>query len=413
MIDLQANYSVIASRTKKSIIRELLKLTQKPGVISFAGGLPSPESFPIKEIEEITRDVLRENGAEALQYGLTEGHTDLRTAIAQWLVKDNIKVALDNIIVTTSSQQALDLIGRTFIDPDDTIIVELPSYIGGLGAFGAYGANMIGVRTDDNGMKVDILEKKLEELKTNNVKCKFIYVVPDFQNPAGVTLSLDRRKKLIQLSHKYDVLIIEDSPYRELRFTGETSPSLYSLDDGGNVIFISTFSKLLAPGLRLGWVMANSEVIKQLTIAKQSMDLCTPTLTQVIAGEFLYRGLLEPHIEKIKTLYKKKRDCMLEALKKFMPKHKGLHWTKPEGGLFLWLTLPETIDTEEMFFEAIEKNVAYVIGSAFHCDGTGHNTMRLNFSYPTENEIKEGIKHLSETVKAKLKEKILVEEPIL
>ncbi|MCL5036746.1 MAG: PLP-dependent aminotransferase family protein [Chloroflexi bacterium] len=412
MIDLVKNFSISARRMKKSVIRELLKLTHRPDIISFAGGLPDPATFPEAEIKDIVDDVLTRHPHTSLQYGPTEGIPALRQEIARWMTRSGAKVEVENILVTTASQQGLDLVAKIFIDPSDPVIVELPSYVGGLQAFSAYGARMIGVPTDDDGIIVDLLEKKLEMLQHEMEHYKFIYLVPDFQNPAGVTLSPERRQKVIEMGDKYNVLIIEDTPYRELRYSGEDPPSLYGLCDSGNVISLHTFSKILTPGLRVGWVVAHPDIIHKLTVAKQATDLCTASLPQDIAAEFLRRDLMEDHIEKIKEIYLKKRDCMLNALDEFMPKHPQLRWTRPDGGLFLWLTVPEWVDCEEMFFDAVEHNVAYVVGNAFHCDGGGANTMRLNFSYPSEEQIREGIKRLAGVLKAHIKNKQPTEDEV-
>jgi 2-aminoadipate transaminase len=402
MIDLVKNYGIHARRIKKSVIRELLKLTNKPEMISFAGGLPDPTLFPREDIKDICTKIIDEFGNSAFQYSSTEGEPLLKAELIILAEKDGLKITEDNILVTVSSQQGLDLIGKVFIDPSDPVIVELPSYIGGLQVFQGYGAHMHGIPTDDDGILVDVLEETLDQLKGTEEHYKFIYLVPDFQNPAGVTLSLERRKKIIELSRKYSILIIEDTPYRELRFEGQNPPSLMSLDDTNNVVMVHTFSKIFVPGFRLGWVIAHPDIIRKLALAKQSVDLCTPAFTQLIAYEFCRRGLLEKHIEKVKAVYHKKRDVMLKALEEYMPKIKGLSWTRPQGGLFLWLRVPEHINCDKLFYEAVEQNVAFVIGSAFHCDGHGQNTMRLNFSYPTHEEIDEGIKRLANVIKTKL-----------
>lgn len=402
MIDLVKNYSGMARRMKKSVIRELLKLTNRPEIISFAGGLPDPAAFPADEIAEITQELLAKHSKIILQYGPTEGHPLLKEEIVKWSRREDIHITPDHVFVTVASQQGLDLLSKIFVDVDDPVFVELPSYVGGLQALGSYGAKLVGIPTDDEGIRVDLLEKKLLELKDEGEHYKLIYIVPDFQNPAGVTLSYERRQKLIAISREYDILVFEDTPYRELRYEGVEPPSLYTLEPDGNIISLHTFSKIFAPGLRIGWIIAHPDIIKKLVIAKQATDLCTPEFTQAIAAEFCRRGLLEPHIEKIKSIYKVKKDCMLHALEEYMPQIEGLRWTKPEGGLFLWLTMPEYLDTEEMFISAIDHNVAYVIGSAFHCDGSGKNTMRLNFSYPSEVQIEEGVKRLAGVVKEKL-----------
>ena len=402
MIDLVKNLATVNRRTKGSVIRELLKITNKPEIISFAGGLPSPETFPVDALAEIAHSAIKNHSRTTLQYGATEGLPELKAQIVKQLREhEGISTTPANILITTASQQALDIVGRTFIDPSDPILVELPSYIGGLQVFKSYGAKLMGVRTDDDGVLVEDLEAKLAKLRQEEEHYKFVYMVPDFQNPAGVTLTAERRNKIIELSERYDVLIIEDSPYREVRFEGEAPEMLYKLDSTHNVISLFTFSKTLAPGLRLGYILADERIIQRMAVLKQSLDLCTSALNQWLAAEFLKSGLARAHVEKVRTLYKARKDAMLRALEQYMPE--GVSWTKPQGGLFLWVRLPETMNADDMFYEAIKQNVAYVIGSAFHCDGGGQNTMRLNFSYPTEGQIDEGIKRLSDVIKANLR----------
>ena len=402
MIDLVKNYSIMSRRTKASAVRELLKLTERKEIISFAGGLPSPDSFPVKDIQEISRKILQERPSAALQYTPTEGIGELRAELVKLMAKDGIEVAAENILVTTSSQQGLDLVGRVFIDPTDPIIVERPSYLGGLQAFSAYGAQFIGVRCDEQGMDVAELSEKLKMLRYGEEHYKFIYAVPDFQNPSGVTWSTERRKQVVELATRYHILLVDDSPYRELRYEGQRPPSLHGLDQRNTVVTLRSFSKIFAPGLRLGWVVAHKNIIAKLAVAKQPVDLCTSAYCQMVAAEFLKQGLLDAQVEKIKGLYRVRRDAMLEALERHMPKDAGVRWTRPEGGLFLWVTCPEQIDCDEMFPEALKENVAYVIGSAFHCDGSGRNTMRLNFSYPSVAQIEEGIRRLAGVIKARL-----------
>jgi len=390
-------YSSSTARAKRSEIRELLKLIARPEVISFAGGLPAPASFPLDKIAEITRLVIEENGPQALQYGPTEGDPKLREELVKWAAKDGIEVDLEQVLITSGSQQGLDLVGKIFLDVGDPIVVELPSYIGGLQAFNSYQATMYGVPQDDLGMRMDLLEEKLAELKGKGIIPKFIYVVPDFQNPSGVTMPNDRRKRLIELAMEYDTIVIEDSPYRELRFEGEQPEPIIKLDKDGRVITLSTFSKIFCPGLRLAWAFGPEELISKMVVAKQSMDLCTPPFNQAIAATFMSWGLLHKQIDIIKELYYKKRQLMLSALEEHMPE--GVSWTRPEGGLFLWVRLPEHMNAKELFEEAIANNVAYVVGSAFHCDEGGKNTMRLNFSYPSEEQIPEGVKRLATAIK--------------
>ncbi len=404
MIDLVKNLAAATRRTKASVIRELLKITNKPEIISFAGGLPAPATFPAGYLAEMAAHLLREHSRVALQYGPTEGLPELKEQIIKFLrEEEGIEVQPTNILITTASQQALDLVGRTFIDPQNPVLVELPSYIGGLQVFSSYGAQLIGVRADDDGLLVDDLEAKLQNLRREEEHYKFVYIVPDFQNPSGVTLTAQRRRDLIRVSEQYDVLLVEDSPYRQIRFEGEAPRMLYKLDTTHNVVSLFTFSKTLAPGLRLGFIVAHEQIIQKMAIQKQSLDLCTSSLSQLLAAEFLKSGLFKTHVQEIKTLYKGKKDAMLRALQRYMPVEEGVSWTKPQGGLFLWLRLPAGMNADELFHEALKQNVAYVIGSAFHCDGSGQNTMRLNFSYPSEEQIDEGIKRLANVVKSRLK----------
>jgi len=397
--DLNEIFSTNAKHMKKSVIRELLKLTRRPEVISFAGGLPDPAAFPVEEVAEITAHVLRTAGATALQYGPTEGDPKLKEElIAHHEREDGTQLRPENILITVASQQGLDLTGKVFIDRGDYVIVGLPTYVGGLGAFTSYGAQMIGIELDDDGMRMDLLEAELERMRNRRQKPKFIYVVPDFQNPAGITMSEARRLKLIELAHKYDVLIIEDSPYKELRFEGEAQKSIFALDGTGHVLGLHTFSKILFPGMRLGWMIGDEAVIQKIVIAKQATDLCTPPFNQAIIAEFAARGLLSKVIENVKGIYREKRDLMLKALDDYMPDLPGLSWTRPEGGLFLWVRLPDGFDSEQLFYEAIEQDVAFVVGSAFHCDGGGKKAMRLNFSYPTKESIVEGVKRLASVI---------------
>jgi len=386
---------------KRSAIRELLKLTQRPEVISFAGGLPAPESFPVDELKEIIHEMMENEASLALQYGATEGDMMLRKAITEKYQKEGFDITIDNVIIVTASQQALDLVAKIFIDRGDVVICGLPSYLGGLSAFNSYGADMHGIPLDEEGMSADLLEKELEALKQQNKKPKFIYTIPDFQNPAGITMSKKRREEILALAKKYDVLILEDSPYRELRFEGEHVPTIYSLDNTGHVINLGTFSKIFAPGFRIGWVIAHTEIVDKIVVAKQATDLCTPPFTQRIAARYMEKGLIDKNIVGIVNAYREKRDVMLDALEKYMPKE--VSWTKPEGGLFLFVTCPDYIDTNELFKKAIEKNVAFVSGTSFYCNHKGNNTMRLNFSYCSKELNVEGIKRLAEVIKSELK----------
>jgi len=402
--NLESVFSINVIGLKKSVIRELLKLTQKPGIISFAGGLPSPETFPIAEIADLAKEVIEKEGKWALQYGPTEGDPRLKEEIIKIFKKDGVSVEADNILIISASQQGLDIVGKVFLNRNDPIVLGRPSYVGALGAFRSYSAVFKGIELDDEGIRIDMLRDKLEEMRRMAEPPKFIYIVPDFQNPAGVTLSLKRRKELLEIAQEFQILVIEDTPYRQLRYVGDHIPSLYQLDKGkGYVIGLHTFSKILFPGLRLGWIVASKPIIEKFVITKQGMDLCTPPITQAIAYEYCRRGLLDSHIKDNVALYKKKRKIMLEALDKYMPKNNEIKWTRPDGGLFLWVELPKSINVEEMFYQAIDKKVAYVIGTAFYPDDGGKNAMRLNFSFPSENEIIEGVKRLAQVIKDNLK----------
>jgi 2-aminoadipate transaminase len=396
-------YAQRTQRMKSSAIRELLKMTEQADLISFAGGLPAPDVFPVHEFKEACNNVLDHSSTLALQYGATEGVRPLREMITRHTQRYSIQVSPENVMITSGSQQALDLIGRIFINRGDRILVESPTYLGALQAWNAYGAEYIAIPSDENGMITDELEKSL--------RCgpKFIYVLPNFQNPTGATMSLDRRKKLVELADRYGVPIIEDDPYGQLRFEGEHLPAVEVLDSriraangwySGNVIYLSTFSKLLAPGLRLAWVIAPPEVISKLVQAKQGADLHTSTFNQMVAYEVAHKGFLDKHVLTIRQVYLERRNVMLDALTEHMPD--GVRWTHPQGGLFLWATLPEDIDTTDLLAEAIKEKVAFVPGGSFHPCGGGTNTMRLNFSYSKPDQINEGIARLGRVIKHRL-----------
>lgn len=393
----------LLSETSKSLrrseIRELLKITRQPGIISFAGGLPYPGLFPTEVMKDVLSTILEREGDLALQYGPTEGDSRLIDFLVKWMRKDEgAEIDKENILIVSGAQQALDLISKVFIDPEDPIIIGLPSYLGALQAFRSIRAKMIGVPVGKQGMDVDKVEEILKKYGKKGEKIKFIYVVPDFQNPSGVTMTLERREKLLELCYEYGTIVIEDSPYRELRFEGESIPMLGAMDKRGYAFSLHTFSKILFPGTRIGWIIANKAIMDKLVMAKQPTDLCSSPFAQSVIYEFCRRGLLKPHIKKIVKVYRKKRDLMLEALEKYMPNEAGINWTHPHGGLFLWVSLPEHLDAEELFPKAVEKKVAYVMGSAFHFDRSGKNTMRLNFSFPSEEQIEEGIKRLADLV---------------
>jgi 2-aminoadipate transaminase len=388
-----------------STIRELLKLTQRSEIISFAGGLPAPELFPVEAFKAACHNVLTDSGAAALQYSTTEGYLPLRNMIARHLRRYGILAESDNVLITSGSQQALDLIGKMLINQGDRILVEAPTYLGALQAFNVYGAEYVSLPVDDSGLQTDQLENALR------TGPKFMYILPNFQNPSGVTLSLERRKKLIALADKYGIPVVEDDPYGQLRYEGDHLPPLVVLDrqtqgirrdNGyhlGNVIYLSTFSKTLAPGLRLGWIVAPPDVIAKLVQLKQGADLHTSIFTQMVAYEVAKGGFLDEHVRVLRQAYCQRRDVMLEALNDYMPKDADVHWTTPAGGLFLWLRWPPKVNSQELLQEALKQNVAFVPGDAFFAPGYAdedvHRYCRLNFSNATPEQIREGIHRLA------------------
>lgn len=388
-----------AKGMKRSAIRELLKLTQKPEIISFAGGLPAKESFPLEQLQEICAEVIATDGAAACQYGSTEGVPELLEILAQRYRDQGLSyVTKENITIITSSQQGLDTVGKIFLNRGDKYICELPSYLGALGAFNSYGGVGVGIPQDEQGMSAVELEKTLAEMKAKGEKPKFIYLIPDFQNPAGMTMPEARRIEILNIAKKYEIMVVEDSPYRELRFSGKPQRMLYDLDNGeGNVITLGTFSKIFMPGFRMGWVLAHPMVIDNFVKAKQSTDLCTSAFLQKITVKFFQKNYFDANVKNIVDMYRGKLEAMLGAFEKYMPE--GVTWTRPEGGLFLFLTLPEGYDAEELFQIAIEKNVAFVLGTVFFVNGGGKNTMRINFSYMSEEMNIEGVKRLADAIK--------------
>jgi 2-aminoadipate transaminase len=394
---MSSKYSEMSKRIVRSEIREILKWSRKPGVISFGGGLPDPELFPVEDIINITGDILTKKGFLALQYGPTKGEDDMLDALKQHMSEFGDRISPDQICVTSSSQQGLDLLSMLFLDENDPIILELPSYLGAIQAFKRSGADMKGIPMDDEGMDIEKLVLAIDKLRDQGKKPRFIYTIPDFQNPSGITMSLDRRRKLIQIARERDIPILEDSPYRELSFTNKTHPSLWMLSEGNGVIMLKTFSKILFPGMRMGWLVGEHEHIEKIIMLKQSVDLCTPSFNQLILAEYIKKGQMKETIKKAIDCYQPKSVAMLAALEKYMPAK--VYWSKPSGGMFLWLRLPQGIDTKEIFMTAIENNVAYVIGRPFHCDNSGANTMRLNYSFPTIDQIEKGIQQLAKTIK--------------
>jgi len=381
---------------KRSAIREILKHLQKPGMISFAGGLPAPETFPVEDLKEITLEILEKEGPDSLQYGTTEGDPLLRKMLVERHNRQGLNIGIENLIITTGSQQALDLIARILIDQGDYVLCGLPSYLGGLNAFSVYGARLKGISLDEFGMIPDELEETIIKLKDLGRRIKFIYVIPDFQNPSGITLPDSRRVKIISIAEKYNLLILEDSPYREVRFEGEPQKMMQELDITGRVITLCTFSKIFSPGFRVGWVIGHPEILDKIVMAKQTADLCTSPFVQKIIARYIEKGLLDINLKKTINLYRERRTHMINCFEKFMPEE--IKWTEPQGGLFLFVTLPSHIDADIIFKKAIEKNVAFVAGSTFFCNHSGRNTMRINFSFSNMDEIETGVKRLSQVI---------------
>jgi len=367
---------------RASEIRELLKIVESRKIISFAGGLPDPSIFPKRELSDIVVKVLQEYGDKALQYGPTKGITSFREELLKFMERKGIKISSDDdIIITTGSQQALYIIVQTLINPNDNIVLELPSYLGAINAFRLSEPNFIGIPIDDNGMRIDILEERLRRLRSEGKRVKLVYTIPIAHNPAGVTMSLERRKHLVELSEEYDFLIIEDDPYSFFTYEPTDTTPLKSIDNNGMVIYISTLSKILSPGLRIGWILAPKEYVDAFEKCKQLLDLHTATFTQYIALNAFKLGVVETVIERSRIIYKRKKDVMLNSLDEYMVS--GSWWSRPVGGMFIMVRLPkDTIDTKAMLIDAINAGVAYVPGGSFFVDGSGTNTMRLNFSYP-------------------------------
>ncbi len=391
-------YAKRMEQLTNSDIGDLLKLIARPDIISFAGGLPAPELFPVEQLKAACDAVMDECGRVACQYSSTEGFPALREKIAARMkAKNNIETDADHILVTSGSQQGLDFSARVFVDKGDVILMESPSYLGAINAFKACEPTFMEVPTDDGGMVMEELEKILAT--TENVK--MIYVIPDFQNPTGRTWSLERRHKFMEIINKYEIPVIEDNPYGELRFENENMPALKSLDTKGLVVFLGTFSKVLVPGYRLGWVCASDEILSMYNFIKQGADLQTPTVTQLEANKYMEMFDLDKHVDTIRELYKHRRDVMMDAMEKYLPKE--AKFTHPDGGLFTWVELPDYIDTREMALQCLEKKVAYVPGGSFFPNGGKENCFRMNYSCMPDEKIVEGVKAIAEVIKANLK----------
>ncbi|HAZ27283.1 TPA: aminotransferase [Candidatus Acetothermia bacterium] len=395
-------YAERTRAARRSVIRELLKLTEQPNIISFAGGLPDPHTFPREFLARVAADEILNNPGKTLQYTTTEGKLPLREQLARWFAEDEITYSTDEIVVTSASQQGLDLVAKVFLDPGDAVLMELPSYIGAIQAFQAMQAKLVGVTLEEDGMDLDALSRAIVGARRSGHTPKLIYIVPDFQNPSGVTWSEEKRRGLLEVASREDLVVVEDMPYRRLRFVGTPVPAVASLDKEGRVVVLFTLSKTLAAGLRLGALAGAKEFVEKVVTMKQATDLCTSSLAQRLAIRFFQQYDVHGHIRSICDHYRVKRDAMLTSLDRYMPQEEGISWTKPEGGLFLWARFPEQVDTERMLPRAIAHKVAYVIGAPFFVNGRGHDTLRLSFSSATVEQIEEGIRRLGQVVKEEL-----------
>ena len=379
----------------RSPVREIFKRVDLNSIYSFAGGYPSAETFPLEEIRTTMSEVISGYGGKAFQYGATQGVPELREAVAE-----RCGVPVERVQITSSSQQGIDVCTRVLVDPGDVILTSNPSYLGALQSFRSYRADIRGIAHSDD---IDVFRRRYEDVidavKAEGKRIKFLYMIPDFQNPSGESLTLEERKMLVELAASHDFLIVEDSPYRELRYEGEHVPTMYSLDPE-RVIHLGSFSKIFAPGFRLGWALANPEILDKIYVCKQSLDLCPPVFDQYVAAEFLRSGRLDANLKKSIALYKGKRDLLLALLEKHMPE--GVMWTHPEGGLFLFLTLPEGFDAVKFYDKALDAGVAYVAGEFFHPDGSGKNTMRMNFSFMSPERITEGVRLLAGLLRSEI-----------
>ncbi len=399
--DLERYAGLFAARTrvmKSSAMRDLMAITERPDVISLAGGLPDTSTFPPESLAALLSHVAADSAARALQYAPTEGMTAVTECIEQVMAAEGTPVDPQDILVTTGGQQVIDLVCKTLIDPGDVIVAEAPTYPGAVPAFCAYQADVVQIPMDADGMLVDELELTLDRLEREGRRPKFIYTVPNFQNPAGVTLSLPRRRRLVEVAHERELLILEDNPYGLLRYEGEPLPTLLSLDRGRFVIYLGTFSKILSPGIRLGWTVAPRPVLEKMNLGKQGADLCSSSLSQLFVAAYFAERRWEDYLEELRELYRRRRDTMLDALAEHLPREAT--WTRPGGGLFIWATLPDFIDTTDLLARALEeRNVAFVPGRAAYVDGRGGSSMRLNFSGVREDDIREGVRRIGEVVR--------------
>ena len=397
--DLERYAGLFASRTRvmqSSAMRDMMAITARPEVISLAGGLPDTSTFPPDTFAAVTTRIAGESCAKALQYGPTEGLAETRDCILEVMAAEDMPVDADDVVVTTGGQQVIDLVTKTLIDPGDVIVAEGPTYPGAVPTFSSYQAEVVQIDMDADGMRVDLLEEALERLAREGRRPKFIYTVPSFQNPAGVTMSLRRRQRLIEIAHQRELLVLEDNPYGLLRYEGAALPPLHALDGGVFVMYLGTFSKILSPGIRLGWVVAPPPVLEKINLGKQAADLCTSTLSQLMVRAYFEQGRWRNYVESLTDVYRRRRDTMLDALAEHFPPQ--AEWTRPGGGLFIWVTLPDFIDTTDLLARALRENVAFVPGEGAYLDGRGRSAMRLNFSGSDEHRIREGVRRIGEVV---------------
>jgi 2-aminoadipate transaminase len=398
--DLERYAGLFAQRTKvmtSSAMRDLMAITERPEVISLAGGLPDTSTFPPDSYASIMQQVAAEACARALQYGPTEGMQVVKSCIVEVMAEEGTAVDPDDVLVTSGGQQVIDLLCKTLIDPGDVIVAEAPTYPGAIPAFTSYQADVVQVEIDGDGMLIDELEATLDALERDGRRPKFIYTIPNFQNPGGVTMSLARRERLVEIAAERELLVLEDNPYGLLRYEGEPLPTLRSLDRSEFVVYLGTFSKILSPGIRLGWAAAPRPVLQKMNVGKQGVDLCSSSVTQCFVAAYFEAGRWQDYLGSLVRLYRRRRDIMFEALEGSFPRES--EWTRPAGGLFLWATLPDYLDTTDLLARALQENVAFVPGRAAFLDGRGGSSMRLNFSGVGDDDIREGIRRIGEVVR--------------
>ncbi len=398
--DLERYAGLFATRTqgmKSSAMRDLMAVTARPEIISLAGGLPDTSTFPPELMASLMATVADEACARALQYGPTEGSEEVKACIAEVMAAEGMRVDPEDLLVTTGGQQVIDLVCRALLDPGDVVIAEGPTYPGAVPSFGAFEADVVQVAMDADGMRIDAMEAELARLDAEGRRPKFIYTIPSFQNPGGVTMSLERRRRLVEIAREREILVLEDNPYGLLRYEGEPQPTLRSLDGGDYVIYLGTFSKILSPGLRLGWASAPRPVLEKLNLGKQGADLCSSSLGQAFVTAYFATRDWRAYLADLVELYRRRRDTMLEALAEHFPRE--AMWTRPAGGLFIWATLPDYIDTTDLLARALREHVAFVPGRAAYLDGRGGSEMRLNFSGVGEDDIREGIRRIGRVVR--------------